>query len=59
MGNTMSEEEEERFLEEAYTMSLESSEADKFLNTGTSAPRCQPKQTQQQPERERVQKTLL
>ena len=44
MGNTMSEEEEERFLEEAYTMSLESSDADKALNTGTTAPRCQPKQ---------------
>ena len=43
----MSEEEEERFLEEAYTMSLESPEADKFLNSGTAAPRCQPKHTQQ------------
>ena len=44
----MSEEEEERFLEEAYTMSLESPEADKALNAGTAAPRCQPKQEGQE-----------
>jgi hypothetical protein len=47
MGNAMSDEEEEQFLEEAYTMSLENPEADKFLNSGTAAPRCQPKHTQQ------------
>ena len=37
------EEEEEQLLEEAYTMSLESPEADKYLNAGTAAPNCQPK----------------
>jgi hypothetical protein len=45
MGNTISEEEENELLEEAYTMSLESPEADKHLNSGTSAPNCQPKHT--------------
>jgi hypothetical protein len=43
MGNTLSEEEEEQLLEEAYTMSLESPEADRYLNEGTAAPNCQPK----------------
>ena len=42
MGNALSEEEEEQLLEEAYTMSLESPEADKYLNAGTEAPNCQP-----------------
>ena len=41
----MSEEEEDRMLEEAYGMSLESPEADKALNSGTAAPNCQPKHT--------------
>jgi len=41
----MSEEEEEQFLEEAYNMSLEDPEADKYLNQGTAAPNCQPKHT--------------
>ena len=45
MGNALSEEEEEELLEEAYTMSLESPEADKYLNSGTAAPDCQPKHT--------------
>jgi hypothetical protein len=45
MGNAMSEEEENELLEEAYSMSLESPEADKVLNQGTSAPNCQPKHT--------------
>lgn len=43
MGNALSEEEEEQLLEEAYTMSLESPDADKILNSGTTAPNCQPK----------------
>ena len=42
MGNTLSEAEEEQILEEAYSMSLESPEADKVLNAGTAAPNCQP-----------------
>jgi hypothetical protein len=45
MGNALSEEEENEMLEEAYSMSLESPEADKHLNSGTSAPNCQPKHT--------------
>jgi hypothetical protein len=45
MGNVISEEEENELLEEAYSMSLESPEADKVLNQGTSAPNCQPKHT--------------
>jgi hypothetical protein len=45
MGNATSEEEENELLEEAYSMSLESPEADKVLNQGTSAPNCQPKHT--------------
>jgi hypothetical protein len=44
MGNVISEEENE-LLEEAYSMSLESPEADGVLNQGTSAPNCQPKHT--------------
>eukprot|EP00980_Cylindrotheca_fusiformis_P009139 scaffold1992_cov113-Cylindrotheca_fusiformis.AAC.4 len=47
MGNTLSEEEENELLEEAYSMSLESPEADKHLNSGTSAPNCQPKHTKE------------
>jgi hypothetical protein len=45
MGNALSEEEETQLLEEAYSMSLESPEADQVLNAGTSAPNCQPKRT--------------
>lgn len=47
MGNALSEEEEDELLEEAYSMSLESPEADKHLNSGTSAPNCQPKHTKE------------
>jgi hypothetical protein len=47
MGNALSEEEENELLEEAYSMSLESPEADKHLNSGTSAPNCQPKHTKE------------
>lgn len=46
MGNALSEEEETQILEEAYSMSLESPEADKVLNAGTAAPNCQPKHSQ-------------
>jgi hypothetical protein len=53
MGNALSEEEEEELLEEAYTMSLESPEADKVLNAGTSAPNCQPKHTKEKEDDER------
>ncbi len=52
MGNALSEEEETQILEEAYSMSLESPEADKVLNAGTTAPNCQPKHTQKQEQRE-------
>ena len=52
MGNALSEEEETQILEEAYIMSLESPEADKVLNAGTSAPNCQPKHSQKQEQRE-------
>jgi hypothetical protein len=45
MGNALSEEEENELLEEAYSMSLESPEADGYLNAGTAAPNCQPKHT--------------
>lgn len=45
MGNALSEEEENELLEEAYSMSLESPEADGYLNSGTAAPNCQPKHT--------------
>jgi hypothetical protein len=44
MGNALSEEEQEQIMEEAYN--LEDPEADKKLNSGTSAPNCQPKHTQ-------------
>jgi hypothetical protein len=44
MGNVMSEEEEAEFLEEGFD--LDSPEADKQINYGTSAPNCQPKHTQ-------------
>ena len=50
MGNTLSEEDEEgRFHDEAVTkngVTLESPEADKYLNSGTDAANCQPKHTQ-------------
>lgn len=45
MGNALSEEEENELLEEAYSMSLESPEADGYFNSGTAAPNCQPKHT--------------
>ena len=44
MGNALSEEEQEKIMEEAYN--LEDPGADKQLNSGTSAPNCQPKHTQ-------------
>lgn len=40
MGNALSEEEQEKIMEEAYN--LEEPEADKKLNTGTAPPNCQP-----------------
>lgn len=43
MGNVMSEEQEEEFLEEGFD--LESPEADKQINFGTAAPNCQPRHT--------------
>ena len=48
MGNALSEEEQEQIMEEAYN--LEDSGADKQLNSGTSAPNCQPKHTQREAE---------
>jgi hypothetical protein len=61
MGNALSEEEEDELLEEAYTMSLESPEADKHLNAGTSAPNCQPKHTRDRggDEREEGQEIVM
>jgi type IV secretory pathway VirB10-like protein len=44
MGNVMSEAEESEFLEEGFD--LDSPDADKQINYGTSAPNCQPKHTQ-------------
>ena len=44
MGNVVSEEEENTFLEEGFN--LESPGADKVINYGASAPRCQPKHTE-------------
>ena len=44
MGNVLSEEEENAFLEEGFN--LESPGADKVINYGASAPRCQPKHTE-------------
>lgn len=52
MGNTLSEEEETEILEEAYSMSLESPEADKVLNAGTAEPNCQPKHSNKADERD-------
>ena len=45
MGNGMSEEEENRFMEEAINMSLDNPDVDKKINQGTTAPNCQPKHT--------------
>jgi len=53
MGNTLSEAEEEQIFEEAYSMSLESPEADKVLNSGTAAPNCQPPEKQRMSEKHR------
>jgi hypothetical protein len=46
MGNELSQEEQDRILEEAYN--LEDPKADKNLNSGTAAPNCQPKHTQKE-----------
>ena len=46
MGNALSEEEQEQIMEEAYN--LEDPGTDKHLNSGTSAPNCQPKHTQRE-----------
>mmetsp|Transcript_116990 Transcript_116990/g.239378 ORF Transcript_116990/g.239378 Transcript_116990/m.239378 type:complete len:564 (+) Transcript_116990:196-1887(+) len=48
MGNALSEEEQEKIIEEAYN--LEDPGADKQLNNGTSASNCQPKHTQKEAE---------
>jgi hypothetical protein len=48
MGNALSEEEQEQIMEEAYN--LEDPGADKVLNSGTSAPNCQPKHTKKEAE---------
>jgi hypothetical protein len=45
MGNVISEEDENEFLEEAYALSLDSPDVDKKVNSGTTAPNCQPKHT--------------
>lgn len=44
MGNVLSDEEENAFLEEGFN--LESPGADKVINYGAAAPRCQPKHTE-------------
>lgn len=48
MGNVLSEEEENEFLEEAYALSLDSPDVDKKVNQGTTAPNCQPKHTREE-----------
>ena len=59
MGNALSEEEETEILEEAYSMSLESPEADKFLNSGTAAPNCQPKHSKDGDAEEREESGIV
>jgi hypothetical protein len=49
MGNELSQEEQDQILEEAYN--LEDPKADKYLNSGTAAPNCQPKHTQKEQQR--------
>jgi len=44
----MSAEEEEAFLEEAYSMSLDNPDVDKKINSGTAEANCQPKHTQRE-----------
>jgi len=44
----MSAEEEEAFLEEAYSMSLDNPDVDKKINHGTAESNCQPKHTQRE-----------
>jgi hypothetical protein len=49
MGNTVSEEEDRQFHDNAVTengVTLDSPEADKYLNSGTAAANCQPHHTQ-------------
>jgi len=48
----MSAEEEEAFLEEAYSMSLDNPDVDKKINHGTAESNCQPKHTQREIEEE-------
>ena len=45
MGNALSEEEQNEFLEEGFD--LDSPDADKQINFGTAAPNCQPKHTKE------------
>ena len=52
MGNVLSEEEENKFLEEAYALSLDSPDVDKKVNQGTTAANCQPKHTRDEQESE-------
>lgn len=49
MGNELSQEEQDQILEEAYN--LEDPQAEKYLNSGTAAPNCQPKHTQKEQQR--------
>ena len=55
MGNALSEEEQDQMMEEAYN--LEDPGADKQLNSGTSAPNCQPKHTQDDSEHTKSQRS--
>jgi len=50
MGNVMSEEEEQEFFSTGFD--LDSPDADKVVNFGTSAPNCQPKHTAEELEEE-------
>jgi hypothetical protein len=52
MGNELSQEEQDQILEEAYN--LEDPQADKYLNSGTAAPNCQPKHTQKEQRRDKL-----
>jgi len=56
MGNALSEEEQEQIMEEAYN--LEDSGADRQLNNGTSAPKCQPAETTTSHKNQRTSSTM-
>ena len=50
MGNDISREEEEQFYNTAYDEPLDSPKVNEVVNSGTTAPNCQPKHTRQEDE---------